>query len=113
MALFGHGPVVLALVDPLPIEAGVDGREAAQFVEHVLGRGVVEAAKAQPLGELTDDPPVGFGLSGRWHGLAQALDPALGVGAAPVGLGKGAGGEDHIGHSGGLGEEDVDDHEVI
>ena len=73
------------------------GERPPQFVEHVLGRGVVEAAKAQPLGELTDDPPVGFGLAGRGHGLAQALDPALGVGAAPVGLGKGAGGEDHVG----------------
>ena len=113
MAFLGHGPVVLALVDPLPIEASVDGREPAQFVEHILGRGVVEAAKSQPLGELTYDPPVGFGLAGRGHGLAQALDSALGVGAAPVGLGKGTGGEDHVGQRGGLGEEDVDDYEVI
>ena len=55
----------------------------------------------------------GLASPGRWHGLAQALDPALGVGAAPVGLGKGAGGEDHVGQRRGLGEEDVDDHEVI
>ena len=49
----------------------------------------------------------------RGDGFAETLDAAFGVGLDVVGLAPSGGGEDDVGHLGGLGEEDVDDDEVI
>ena len=49
----------------------------------------------------------------RGDGFAESLDASLGVGLDAVGLAPSGGGEDDVGHLRGLGEEDVDDDEVV
>ena len=87
--------------------------QSAEFVEDVLGGFVFEAGGAEAFGDFGNDPPVGFGIAITWDGGAEALDPAFGVSLHSVGLAPGGGWEDDVGHLRGLGEEDVDDDEVV
>lgn len=49
VAFFGDGPLVDAIADVVPVEAFVDGAEAAEFVEDVFGGLVFEAGGAEAL----------------------------------------------------------------
>lgn len=111
--LVGNGPVILAFVDAVPVETGVDGAELAELVEDVFGGLVFEAGRTHTLGNFADDPPVGFGFAPGLDGFAESLDTALGVGLDTIGFAPRGGGQDDVGKLAGLGQEDVDDNEVI
>ncbi len=113
VAFFGDGPLVNAVADVVPVESFVDGAEGAEFVEDVFGGSVFEAWSAEAFGDFGNDPPIGFGIAVTRNGGAEALDAAFGVGLDAVGFAPGGGGEDDVGHLGGLGEEDVDHYEVV
>ena len=113
VAFFGDGPLVVSIADVVPVEAFVDRAQAAEFIEDVLGGFVFESGGAEFFGNLRDDPPVWLGLAVTWDGFSEALDAALGVGLDVVGLAPSRGGEDDVGHLRGLGEEEVDDDEVV
>lgn len=113
VVFFGDGPLVDAVADVVPVEAFVYRAQSAELVEDVLGGLVFEAGGAKAFGDFGNDPPVGFGIAITWDGGAEALDPAFGVSLHAVGLAPGGGWEDDVGHLRGLGEEDVDDDEVV
>ena len=111
--LVGNGPVILAFVDAVPVETGVDRAELAELVEDFFGRLVFEAGRAHALGNFADDPPVGLGFAPGLDGFAESLDTTLGVGLDTVGFAPRGGGQDDVGKLAGLGQENVDDNEVI
>lgn len=113
MVFMGNGPMVEALFDSLPVETGVDGGNAAKFVEDFLRGAKIKSVDVEAPGDLAEDPPVGFGLAGRGDGCAEALDASFGVGADAVGFGPSGCGEDDVGKGGGFGGEDVDDDKVV
>ena len=92
---------------------GVGRTECAHFVPDFLGIRLAPVV-SHPAREVEEDADVVPGPGGRVQGLAHALDPALAVGHRPLGFAPaGRGREDHVGHLGGRGEEDVlDDEEV-
>ena len=89
VAFFGDGPLVDSVADVVPVKAFVDGTQPAEFVEDVFGGFVFEAGDAELFGNVGNNPPVGFRLAVGWHGFAEALDPALGVGLDAIGLAPG------------------------
>jgi hypothetical protein len=64
-------------------------------------------------GDVLHDLPVWTGLPWRVRHLAAELHPAVGVGVGAVLLHVGGGGKNHVGELGGLGEEDVLNHEEV
>ena len=51
VALFGDGPLVVAVADVVPVEALVNRAEGAEFVEDVFGRFKFEARNAKFFGD--------------------------------------------------------------
>ena len=60
VAFFGDGPLVDAVADVVPVEAFINGAEAAEFVEDVFGGFVFEPGETELFGDVGNDPPVGF-----------------------------------------------------
>ena len=113
MVFMGNGPMVAALVDSLPVETGIDGGNAAKFVEDFLRGAEIKSVDVEATGKLAEDPPVGLGLAGRRDGGAETLDASFGVGADAVGFGPGGCGKDDVGECGGFSGEDIDDNKMI
>ena len=113
MIFFRHGPLVLGVLDAVPVQTGVNGREAAQFVEHILGRFKLKPGDAEPPGDLGNNPPIWPGLALRGDGLAQALHAAFGVHAHAIGFAERRGGQHHVGKLSGLRSENIDQHQVL
>jgi hypothetical protein len=91
----------------------VEGRERSQLVPHLLGR-LVRPVLSQAPGDLEEDLDVVPGPGRRLERLAHPLDAALGVGDGALRLApRRAGGQDHVGHLGRLGHDDVLDDEVV
>ena len=73
-----------------------EARSGAGDLRHDLLRMVVAHRIAQRGAELADGLPFGFARE-RLHGLAHAVDAALGVGEGAVFFQKAGAGEDHVG----------------
>ena len=106
-----------ARVQARPIDAA-NGRGhglAHFFVDlgHTFLLACVMPVQAHALGDLLDDPQVGFRIARRQHGLAAHLHRAVGVADGAGFLGPGAGGQHHIGQPGGFGQENVLHHQVL
>ncbi len=74
---------------------------------------LIAPVAAHCIGNLLDDPPVLPRVTRRLEGGGDALHPPLGVGEVAAFLGKGAGGEHHIGQLGGFREEDILHHQKL
>ncbi len=113
MVTIGNRPLVLALLDPIPIKTRINRRQAAELVEDFL-RGVeVEPVQLQSLGEFANDPPIrsSFSLSG--YGRPHSLHTPFGVCEHPIRLRPRRGGEHDIGEFGRFCQKNVDDHEMV
>src|SRR5690606_20575393 len=110
----GTRPLQAALlVDPRVGDAGELIAEPGQLVVDLGGALVIRHRVAAGAGDLAEDLPVGAGLAGRVDGLADPLDPTIGVGEHAVLLGEAGGRQHHVGVAGGLVQEDVlDDQEL-
>lgn len=100
------GPLQSGLTHLVPVDAGVLGRHPADLLGD-LGHILVVPVAPHGIGELLDDPPVFPRLPRRLDGGGETLHPPLRVGEVAALLGKGAGGEHHIGELGGFREEDI------
>ncbi len=78
-----------------------------------LLRVLIAPVAAHGVGDLLDYPPILPRVTRRLEGGGDALHPPLGVGEVAAFLGKGAGGEHHIGELGGFREEDILHHQKL
>ena len=104
-------------VDPLVADAGVVGDPAGagptQLVVDAAWLGGEELPPAEPAGQALHQIEVVVHPL-RWaKGLPAADHPALQVGHGALLLGPLGGREDDVGERGGLGQEDVGDHEQV
>ncbi len=74
---------------------------------------LIAPVAAHGVGDLLDDPPILPRLTRCLEGGGDALYPPLGIGEVAALLGKGAGGEHHIGQLGSFGEEDILHHQKL
>ena len=105
----------VAVTQPFPGDARVVDRAAGgdppQLVEHVRpARARVPGAQA--VGQVAQDVDLAAPRGGR-HRLVAAQHPALQGGDGPLDLAEGGAGQHDMGAGGGLGQERVDDDEVL
>ncbi len=74
---------------------------------------LIAPVAAHCIGNLLDDPPILPCFPRRLEGGGDALYPPLGIGEVAALLGKGAGGEHHIGQQCGFREEDILHHQKL
>ena len=48
----GHGPLILAVLNSIPVEACIDRGQAAKLIEYVFGRRILKSIEAEALGDL-------------------------------------------------------------
>ena len=114
VVFIGDRPLVDAVADAVPVEALVDRAQAAELVEDLLGGLEFEAGGAQALGDFGDDPPVGFGLADGLGTAARRRWTRRSVLACTPSVSpQPEAGKDDVGQLRGLGEEEVDDDEVV
>ena len=113
MVFVRHGPLVLRVFDAVPIQPRVNGREPADFVEHIFGGFIFKTGDAKPLGNLGNNPPIRPRLALRGHRLAEALYAALGVHAHAVSFPPSGCGQHHIGEFRGFRSENIDEHQML
>ncbi len=112
----GIGHAALAL-QPLPGNAtdGLRHGLAHFFIHrgHALLRAGVVPVQPHARGHLLDDPQVGSRIARRVERAPPQLHHAVGVGDGAGLLGPGARGQHHIGQPGGLGHENVLNHQMF
>ena len=112
MVLVGHRPLQTNLVQAGVGDTFVLRQQRADLLEDLLGRVVLHLV-AHLAGQFAENLPVGPGLARRFDSLADPLHPSLGAGESPVLFGVTGGREHHIGHLGGIGQEDILHHHEI
>lgn len=90
----------------VPLDAGVLRSDPADLGGDLL-RALIAPVATHCIGDLLDDPPIFPRATRRLEGGGDTLHPPLGVGEVAALLGKGAGGEHHIGQLGSFREEDI------
>lgn len=96
----------------VPLDAGVLRGDPADLGGDLL-RVLIAPVATHGVGDLLDDPPILPRLTRCLEGGGDALHPPLGIGEVAALLGKGAGGEHHIGELCGFREEDILHHQKL
>lgn len=96
----------------VPLDAGVLRGDLADLGGDLL-RVLIVPVAPHGVGDLLDDPPILPRLTRCLEGGGDALHSPFGVGEVAALLGKGAGGEHHIGQLCGFREEDILHHQKL